>query len=114
MLRLQGGGYFVAQHIRHQPRGGYGSVEQWQVQISVLVDAKSLREFRRIVDGQANKVGGSDRLKGQIGTSDGNRCRRGDWPRLGGRQTLRRGGDREQGRNHHYCHSNFSHGYTLV
>src|SRR5271156_7120805 len=114
MLRLQSGGNFVAQLIRHQPRGGDGFVEQWQVQISLSVDAESLREFRRIINDQANKIGGSNRLKGQIGASNGDRrCRRG-WPRLGGRQTLRRGGDRDQARKDHYCHSKFSHGCTLV
>ena len=70
----------------------------------------SLVIWKRCLDG----VPRVDSLKWQIGTSDGNRCCRGDWPRLGGRQTLRRGGDREQARNHHYCHSKFSHGFTLV
>ncbi len=114
MLRAQGGCDFIAQSVGHQSFCVDGRAQQGQVQVSLLVDAEGLREFRRIIDREVNKVGDANGLKGQIGASDGDRRCRESWPRWGGRQTLCHGGDREKARNNHYCQTKFFHGARLL
>ncbi len=71
MLGFECGCDVVAQdHPALNPAAGNGMTQQRQVQISLLVYAKGLGKFRRIIDGEMNKVGGANWLKGQIGAPD--------------------------------------------